>query len=179
MATDTHTHRPAAAPTPGGPGQASAASDPNAPANDGPAGPSPAQAFREAVRRFAEIREYAGYLLATKIDSLRLGVRNALVMAVLGVLGLIAGAGLVVTAVVLVLRGISGGLALLIGTWGADLVTGGVVLIALAIGVYVGVTRLTKASRLKMVQKYESRKLHQRSEYGHDVDDRAQQAKTR
>jgi hypothetical protein len=141
-----------------------------------PAGTTPSDAFREARYRFAELCDYISYFFSAKLDGIRLTVRNIIVMVALAVIGLMAMAGLIITGVVFVLTGIADGLGLLIGRWGAHLLTGGMVLIALCVGVYIGVTRLAKASHLQMVAKYESRKQQQRAHFGHDVDERAAQA---
>lgn len=93
--------------------------------------PTPSRAFGEAINRFAELRDYVAYFLAAKLDAIRLTVRNIAVLAVIGVIGLVAVAALIVTSVVMILNGIAGGLGLLMGQWGANLLTGGVVLIAL------------------------------------------------
>jgi hypothetical protein len=136
---------------------------------------SPGDALHEAVARLNEVREYAAYFMAAKLDGLKLTARNLGIYAALGVLGLIAGGAIVVVAVVLLLTGIAHGIGAALGGmfWLGDLIIGAAVLIALALVVVMGMSRLTKSSRLNTVQKYESRKRDQRSRFGHDVKQRA------
>jgi hypothetical protein len=137
---------------------------------------SPGEAFRESLRHFAEIREYAGYYITAKLDSLRLGIRNVIILAALGIVGLIAVAAVIVTAVVLALVGVAGALAKVLpagSEWAANLITGTLFLILLGIVVVIGVSRLTRASRLNTVEKYERRKRSQQTRFGHDLDGRA------
>ncbi len=136
-------------------------------------GPSPGEAFREALRQFTELREYAGYYIAAKIDAFRLGLRNVIFMAALGVVGLIAAAAVIVTAVVLALEGLAGALAVVMPLWAANLIIGVALLLVLALAIFIVVSRLTKSSRLQTVNKYESRKQSQQTQFGHDVSDRA------
>lgn len=135
--------------------------------------PSPGEAFREALRHFAEIREYAGYYVAAKIDALRLGIRNVIILAALAVLGLIAAAAVIVTAVVMALEGVAGALALVMPPWAAHLIIGVAFLLVLALAILIVLSRLSKSSRLQTVNKYESRKQSQQTQFGHDVKERA------
>ncbi len=146
------------------------------PAPDAPAGAtSPAEAFRESLRHFAEIREYAGYYITAKLDGLRLGIRNVIILAALGIIGLIAVAAIVVTAVVLALVGVAGAVAKVLpagSEWAADLITGSVFLLLLGFVVVIAVSRLTKTSRQNTLEKYERRKRSQQTRFGHDLDGR-------
>lgn len=144
-------------------------------ADTGNPGPSPGESFRESLRQFGEIREYAAYYVAAKIDALRLGIRNIIVLAALGLIGLIAASAVIVTAVVLALLGIAGALTGLMPAWAANLVIGVLVLLAVALGVLIVMSRLMKSSRRQTVEKYESRKHRQQTEFGHDVEERAEQ----
>jgi hypothetical protein len=136
-------------------------------------GPSPAEAFREALRHFAEIREYAGFYVAAKIDAFRLGIRNVIFLAALAVLGLIAAAAVIVTAVVLSLEGVAGALAVVMPLWAANLIIGVAFLLVLALAILIVLSRLSKSSRLQTVNKYESRKQCQQTRFGHDVNEPA------
>src|SRR3954463_15030195 len=75
----------------------------------------PTEAFKDAGRKFAELGEYVSYYIAAKFDGIKGSVRNIGIYAALGVVGLIATAGFVVTAVVLLCRGIAGAFAALFG----------------------------------------------------------------
>ena len=51
----------------------------------------PADAVKEAAARFAEVKEYAGVLVAAKLDALKLSLRNVALYAVLGIVGGVVG----------------------------------------------------------------------------------------
>ena len=137
---------------------------------------SPAEAFADVKTRLSELGEYAGYLLSAKLDGIKLSIRNAGIYAALGVVGLLAGGALVVTAAVLLLRGIAGGLGALFGgrLWLGELVTAIVFLALIGGGAVFVVSRMTKASRQRTVKKYDSRKQQQRARFGTDVCQRAE-----
>jgi hypothetical protein len=137
---------------------------------------SPAQAFADVKIRVQELSEYAGYLISAKIDGIKLAVRNAGIYAALGVIGALAGGAFVVTLIVLLLRGIAGGLGVLFGGrfWLGELVTSVVFLALLGVGVFIVMGRLTKASRERTAKKYASRQQQQRARFGTDVAERAQ-----
>ena len=137
---------------------------------------SPAEAFADVKTRVAELTEYAGYFLSAKVDGIKLAIRNAGVYAALGAVGLFAGGALVATAVVLLLRGIAGGLGTLFGgrLWLGELVTAVVFLALIGGGAVFALRRMTAASRERTVKKYESRKQQQRARYGTDVGQRAE-----
>jgi hypothetical protein len=142
--------------------------------------PHPQSAIRDAVAQLGELREYAAYFLATKMDGLKVTVRNILVYAVLGMIGLVAGGAIIVTAAVLVCFGIANALARLsehvIGpSWGwlGELIVGLGILGGIAAGVIIAMRKLTNTSRKKLVEKYEQRQRKQQSDFGHDVRERA------
>jgi hypothetical protein len=131
---------------------------------------SAAAAMRAVAARLAELRAYAVYYLAAKIDQVRLSIRQLVLAAVLCVLLLIAAAGVIVTAIVLLLEGVAGGVAAICGQrWLGDLICGVLFLGIIAIGVWSGLKRFSKMSRQMTVNKYESKQRQQRSEFGQDV----------
>src|SRR4029434_5430287 len=77
--------------------------------------PSPAEALRRLQQQVGELQAYLTHFVSAKIDGFVLSARQLALWAVLGVVGLTAAVGLVVTAVVLVLVGAADGLALLFG----------------------------------------------------------------
>src|SRR5687768_9217043 len=81
----------------------------NEPADDN--GRSPAEAFKDVGTRFAELKEYASYYVAAKADGIKTSFRNLGLYAVLGIVGLMAGGAVVVTAAVLLLTGIAGAIS--------------------------------------------------------------------
>jgi len=127
------------------------------------------------LKSLGEMREYVSYYLTTSADSVKLSIRNAVLYGVLGLLGLIVGAALLVTAAVLVLQGIANGLTILFDgrAWAGQLTTGMVVLVLAALVTWFGLKRLMNSSRQKTIEKYEHRRNQQRAAFGHDVHDKA------
>ena len=59
------------------------------------------------MRTLGELREYAGYFVAAKVDGIKLAIRRIGVMAAVGVIGLLAGGAIVATAAVLFCVGLA------------------------------------------------------------------------
>jgi len=123
------------------------------------AGESPAAAMRDIWARLAELRTYVGDLIALKIDRVKLTIRQLLVLAALGVLAVLAAAGTIITAIVLLLAGIAGALAEICGQrpWLGNLLCGALVLCIVAAGIWIALKRIDSMSREMTVKKYESR----------------------
>ena len=139
----------------------------------------PADAFKEIGERFAELKEYAAYYVAAKADGIKASFRNLGIFAALGVVGLLAGGAVIVTAGVLLLTGLAGAIGAIFDPdlpWVGNLVVGAVVLGGLAAATILFLRKMTAASRERTVKKYESRQQHQRVQFGHDVHERARQA---
>jgi hypothetical protein len=135
-------------------------------------GHHPADAFRDAGLRFGELKEFASYYVAAKLDAIKVTGRNLGIYAALGIVGLIAGGTIISTAAVLLLVG----LALAIGKpfepdqpWVGALVVGVLVLGGLAAGIILFMKKLTNTSRKRVVEKYENRQRDQRINFGEDV----------
>lgn len=147
--------------------------------------PPPSAAFRDVSTLIAEYKEYVAYYLSTKIDGLKITARNVGVFSVLGIVGLIAGSAFVTTAAVLVLAGAALGLGRLFSPvddpykylWAGALLVGILFFAAIAIATVVGLKKLTASSKKALVQKYEQRQNWERGQFGHNVRDRAAQAK--
>ncbi|HSV14737.1 MAG TPA: phage holin family protein [Tepidisphaeraceae bacterium] len=139
--------------------------------------PTPASAFGEMGERISEMRDYAAYYVKARVDKIKAALRNILVMAALGIVGLIAGGALVVTAVVLLCTGIAQGLTALFGghAWAGNLVTAVLLLGMIGIVAYVALTKITKTSKERMVHAYEQLKREQRADHGTDVHERAEE----
>src|SRR4051794_7065410 len=92
------------------------------PTTEGPA-PHPLDPL---LAHLADLREQASLYAEATADRVKLTVRQAAVRAALGCLALLAGAAVVVTAAVLMLNGIAGGIGALIGNrlWAGQLITG-------------------------------------------------------
>jgi hypothetical protein len=145
---------------------------------------SPADAFKELGRDLGELKEYAAYYVAAKLDGFKASFRNLGLYAVLGIVGLMAGGATVVTATVLLLTGIAGAISAIFRsdytppdrTWIGEITVGLLVLGGIGIGTMLFMKKFTAASRERTVKKYESRQQQQRVQYGHDVHERAREA---
>jgi len=135
----------------------------------------PTEAVRDAVAKVAELREFAAYFVAAKLDAVKVTVRNIGIMAALGLVGVIGGAAVVVMAVVLLLRGIAGAFADLFPRhpWLGDLITAVIFLAIPVVAIWVGMRILTRTFKTSTVHKYELRQRQQREHFGRDVRDEA------
>jgi len=136
-----------------------------------------AEGLRPLLAQIAELREYATHYLSTRADILRLRARRIGLTVALGAVGGILGIVALSTAVVYVLRGMSGGLGELLGgrVWAGDLITGLGILAVVAVAAYVSLPRWMNTSRRRTVEKYELRRQKQRVAFGHDVRQRARE----
>jgi len=139
--------------------------------------PSPEEALRRLLQQFEELRAYATHFVSAKVDGFMLSARQLLVWAVLGIVGLIALVGVVVTSIVLFLGGAAGGLGRLFGgrLWLGQLVVGGGLLLLLTLGILIGVRTWQRRTLQQKVQQYDERQRQQRVAFGHSVADRARE----
>jgi hypothetical protein len=137
--------------------------------------PSPAEALRRLQQQVGELQAYVTHFVSAKVDGFILSARQLALWAALGVVGLTAAVGLVVTAVVLVLVGAADGFALLFGGrgWLGALVVGGGTLVLLALGIFIGMRILQSRWRQQKVHQYDERQRQQQATCGHSVADRA------
>lgn len=135
----------------------------------------PADAIRDALRRIGQLREFAAYYASARIDAIKASIRDAGIYAALGLIGVLAAGSIVVVAISLLLIGIAGAFAALLGgrVWLGQIITGAIFLAVLAIGAMVGIRVLRRWFHSKMVQKYEERQRQQRERFGQDVGDEA------
>lgn len=141
---------------------------------------APADAFKEALRAFGELREYLGYFIAAKLDGFKLTFRRIGVVAAVGVIGLLAGGAVVATAAVLFCVGLAQAVAVMFAhengvprTWLGNLIVGLLMLLAIGGGAWLLMSRLIGSSKKATVKKYELRRQRERADYGHDVLQRA------
>lgn len=138
--------------------------------------PSPADAFKEAASRFAELKEYVGYYIGAKLDGAKITLRNVAIYVVLGVVGGIVGVALLIAATVMLLNGLAGAIGAIFNPdkpWVGNLVMG-LLLVGGAVSVVIfGLKSITGSSRKRTIEKYENRKRDERGAFGHDVQQRA------
>ena len=139
--------------------------------DSGANGHTPADAFKDAGARLGELKEFAAYYVAAKLDGIKVTLRNVGIYAGLGIVGLIAGSAIISTAAVLLLVGLALGLGDLLWDqyWLGALLVGLLVLGGLAGGIIFGMKKITNSSRKAMVEKYENRQRDQRIHFGEDV----------
>jgi hypothetical protein len=136
------------------------------------------EAFHRIKGDLNELKEYASYYVAAKVDGVKRTVRNIGLYAALGVVGLIAGGAIIATAAGLLVVGLAQGLSRLFGgrVWLGDIVTGILVLAVIGAGAWYMMNKLTGAWRSQTIRKYEQRKQSQRERFDHDVSQRAAEA---
>ena len=143
------------------------------------AGPSPAEALKQASGRLGELKEYVSLLVAAKVDGLKLTFRKLVFYAILGIVAAVIGAAMLVTAGVYVLSGLAGAIGALFperyGWWAGQLIVGILVVGGTLVGVMLLTKSLTGSSRKRTIEKYENRKRDERNLNGHDVAERAKQ----
>ncbi len=125
-----------------------------------------------------QLNELQAYVLqhwAARTDRFLLGLRRLAVLAVAGVVAMLALATWIITGVVLVLQGATAGLATVLHgrVWLADLIVGGGAVLLVALGIAVMYSAWRAASKQRTKQKYDERQRVQRRQYGHSAHDRA------
>ncbi len=139
-------------------------------ARDGSAG----RFFRSAFRQLGEVRDYISYYLSARVDKAKVSVRRLVIYAVLGMVGAIAGAALVASAVVLLCWGIAGAFGAIFQTWWLGyIIMGGLLMILLGLGVWLGLRRMSGQSLKRTAKKYDQRRQDQQTRHGHNVHERA------
>jgi uncharacterized membrane protein len=144
-----------------------------APGDDG-APQSTEQAIDAVFKHVAEVRDYALLYVETRKDQVKVVLFKVLLYAVLGMLALVVGAGVLAVSVVLLLQGVAGGLARLLGdrAWAGNLITGGGVLLFLVLAIYFGVRGATRSSRRRLGEKYDRRQEELRRRFGREASPR-------
>jgi len=138
----------------------------------------PQDALKSAGRYLGELKAYAGNLLSAKADALKLTVKRLVIFAGLGIVGLIIGGAMLVTAAVLLLSGLANLLSAAFNPpkpWFGQLIVGFIVLAGTLVGTWLMLKKLTGASKSATVKKYEQLHEQQRREYGHDVAQRSRE----
>ena len=141
----------------------------------------PREALNSAGKYLGELKSYVGNLFSAKLDGIKLSVKRLVILAGLGIVGLIIGGSVLVTAAVLLLNGLANLLASVFDPpkpWFGQLIVGFIVLAGALGGTWFLLKRLTGASKAATVRKYQVMHEQQRREYGHDVTERSRQTPT-
>jgi len=136
------------------------------------------EALNEVQKHLNEVTEYASQYLAAKADGIKLSMRTAGMWAALGALGGLAAAGFVIYSAILLLSGITNGLAVALDgrLWLAQLIVGAVVLVVFFGAIYFAMNKFVSAARLSTERKYEQRQAQQRVRFGTNARERAERA---
>ncbi len=144
--------------------------------NDGRSEPNSKQTLDDLVRHLQELRDYGLLYVETRKDQIRLRVRQALVLSIVGSLLLLMAACGVVVAVVLMLSGVAGGVASLLDDrlWAGQLITGSVVVLGACLTLYLIMRGITKSGQRRTTEKYERRRQELRNRFGRDASPRCE-----
>lgn len=144
--------------------------------SEDPAAPEqPTHAWRQLLEELQAAKSYGLHFLNAKIDGLKLTVRKVMLFAVLGILGLLAGAAVIITAAVLICVGLAQALGRLVGyAWVGNLAVGILILGGILGGAWLMIRSMLKAHRQQTVRRYEQQLRQERMEHGHDVRQEAQ-----
>jgi hypothetical protein len=134
-----------------------------------------AEELKLLLKQFHELSEYVEYYAAAKADSSKLSLRHFVASALLSALGLLAVGGLIFIASWLLSSGVAEFLGTLLGNraWAGNIATGLLLVAGLVCGVYYFVAKWNKSAHERTARKYETRQARQRTQFGHDVADRA------
>jgi len=138
--------------------------------------PLPGDAFADIRPRLKELAEYLNYYVSAKTDAAKASARRIGVYAAIGVVGLLALSTFIVTTMVLLCVGVAQMFTALFGghAWAGNLVTAVLFLALTAGAIMFGMRKLTRQSRERTMAKYAQRKQQQRTQFGTDVQERAE-----
>jgi hypothetical protein len=121
-------------------------------------------------KRVLELIDYFSYYISARIDTLRFAIRRRIFIASWIAIAVLAGAGAIITGVVMLCAGICDALSVLLGhRWAGELATGGLLLGFVAVGGFIAVGKLMRGSHLKSVEKYEAMRRKEREQFGRDA----------
>ena len=119
-------------------------------------------------------------ILLCQLDALNFAIKRRILTASIMAVTVLAAAGAIVTAVVLLCEGICDGLSSLLGhRWAGELVTSLLLLGLVVVAGAIAVNKLFIGPHKKIVDRYEKLRRRQRERHGRDVRDRAREEKTR
>jgi membrane protein implicated in regulation of membrane protease activity len=135
--------------------------------------PSVQEALSRLQQQIGELSAYVSHFVSAKMDELKLSGRNVAILAIMGTFGGIVLISMTVVAVVLLLIGCAAGLGAALGgtPWLGQIVVGLGLLVLFAVATLVGCRRMQRQSRTQKVQHYAERQRQQRIQFGHNVND--------
>jgi len=144
-------------------------------ADRSPPAASPATALQILLRLVRESIEYGKYYLRVKLARLQLTLATAILVIALVLAGGLAGLAMVITASVLLVRGVAELLTEFLGghEWAGDILTGVLILAGILAGTYLGVKGATRGLRSGFAATLESLRREQRERFGTDVRERS------
>ena len=135
--------------------------------------PSLQEAVSLLQQQIGELSAYASHFISAKMDAFKLSGRNIAIWGMIGALSGIVLISMIVVAVVLFLMGCAAGLGVALGgtLWLGQIVVGLGLLALFAVVILIGCRRIQRQSRTKKVQDYAERQHQQRIQFGHNVND--------
>lgn len=131
----------------------------------------PPAGSRDAAALVAELREYLAHFISAKFDAIKASAKNVAIYALLGLVGLIAAATILITATVLLLIGMADGIgAIFDRPFVGKLIVGALVLGAIFGGGLFFLKRRSAAAHRQTVAKYEAMQQRERTQFGRDVE---------
>jgi len=152
--------------------------DPHTPTSASDQELSVQEALSRLQQQFGELSAYASHFVSAKLDAFKLSGRNVAIWAVLGVFAGVVLITMIVVAVVLFLLGCAAGLGVALGgmPWLGQIVVGLGLLVLFAVVVLIGWRRMQRQSRTEKVQAYAERQRQQRVQFGHNINDIANES---
>jgi hypothetical protein len=133
---------------------------------------SPPDPLADMRARISEVVEFFLYYISARIDTLKYAIKKRIFVASWIAISVLAAAGAIITAVVLLCEGICDGLSVLFGhRWAGELATGVLLLAVVFAGGFGAVNHLIQRSQRKSIAKYEARRRKER--YARDAADQA------
>jgi hypothetical protein len=144
-------------------------------AHDGDARAAGPEALAAVFRQLTEAVEYLAYLLATQVDRVKLKVRNVLLLAALGAIGVAATMAFLACTVWLLLSGVAGGVGVLLGDrpWLGGVVTSVVILLILVSAGRIAYRRVQSSGWKAVRERYRQRQAEQKARFGREVEEAA------
>lgn len=135
-------------------------------------GYTPFEELQTAMSNLGEIKTYAQQFLGAKIAGVLYGFRKLALLSMLGAVVGIAGISILVTCAVLLVMGVSGGIAQLLPDWldwlGPLIVGLGGILISM-LAVYIVLRRAAAVGKRMALEQYRTALHEQRKQFGHDA----------